>query len=282
MIWYYSCPECHRPAEVDWRWLKDQVYCPNCGAQHYPPTPGEDPLAYVDGAEWPKEMESIVVSRHGTMCAVPGCYRRYATLAHHKSVEEGGHTSAENLVPICAEHAQAKGNRGYDQWVRSLKEEAPAEAEQVLPAPDFSQVSAAAPAATAQTSAAAERIQPIAAATGVKLGISGLPAVQMPFLRGNVSRIVLDYDWRLKAGAWCKVYLVAWPADHVPILAMLGSTEFDGFASATEHSATKDDRGTGRVELYLPSTPAGRWTAAFVVQGEGDCQITEFVLAGIG
>jgi len=32
----------------------------------------------------------------------------------------------------------------------------------------------------------------------------------------------------------------------------------------------------------LPSTPAGRWTAAFVVQGEGECLISEYVLAGIG
>jgi len=93
---------------------------------------------------------------------------------------------------------------------------------------------------------------------------------------------VLDYDWRLKAGSWCRVFLVAWPASQVPILAMLGSAEFDGFASAVEHSTTTDDRGTGHVELYLPSTPAGRWTAAFVVQGEGECLISEYVLAGIG
>uniref|UniRef100_A0A7C4CA79 HNH endonuclease n=1 Tax=candidate division WOR-3 bacterium TaxID=2052148 RepID=A0A7C4CA79_UNCW3 len=279
MIWHYNCPECHRPVEVDWRWFKEQVLCPNCGIEHYPPTPGEDPLAFVDGTEWPKEMESIVVSRHGTMCAVPGCYRSYATLAHRKSVEEGGNTSAENLLPICAEHAQAKGSRGYEEWVRSLKEE-PA-AEPVLPTPDFSQTTAV-PTPTTPVVAATDRIQPIAAAAGVKLGVSGLPAVQVPFLRGSVGKLVLEYDWRLKAGAWCKVYLVAWPAGQLPILAMLGSVEFDGFAAAAEHSATKDERGTGRVELYLPSMPAGRWTAAFVLQGEGECQITEYVLAGIG
>lgn len=280
MTYNYTCPECHQPVRIDWAWLKEEILCPNCNAAHYPPTPGEDPLAYVDGDKWPKEMETIVIARHGTTCAAPGCYQPYTTLVHRQPLTKGGRTCVSNLLPMCAEHTLDKGEQEFDEWAASLK--VPQAAAPVGP-PSFLettyQPSAQAPPVT--PSPEPGYVQPLASGASVAITPGAQPVLVVPFLRGNVHRLVFDYDWSLVAGTGCRVFLVAWSHGQRPNLAELDSPQFDGLTASLVHSGRQDESGTSRLELLLPSAPLGRWTAAVLLSGDSpSLTITEFVLAG--
>jgi hypothetical protein len=280
MIWHYSCPECGRPVEIDWDWLKHEIMCPGCRANHYPPTPGEDHFAYVGGDRWPKDMEAAVVSLRGTTCAAPGCFQKYTTLAHRRGPGRGGRTSVDNLIPLCAPHARAKGTRDYEDWAAELREAQPA-ATPLPEAPRVTPVSAW-PQPAVEPGLGAARVVPVqmlASSAAVTPG-RGEVVVRAPFLRAAAARLVLDYDWRAKAGTVCRVYLTAWPHQRPPKLEALGTPDYDGTSVVNDHSVQKDDSGSARLELALASEPAGRWVAAVFVRPGAGLEVTEFVLAG--
>jgi len=49
---------------------------------------------------------------------------------------------------------------------------------------------------------------------------------------------------------------------------------------AKEHLGVKDETGTAELELTLPASPGGRWTAAVALLDAGcELQLTEYALA---
>ena len=111
MIWHYRCPSCSQQLEANWDWHREEVTCPQCRNRHYPPTPHEDRHAWFGGDKWPQEMADAVVAVRGTTCAVPGCYQAYDVMVHRKPMAKGGHTSVDNLLPMCTRHARLKGGQ---------------------------------------------------------------------------------------------------------------------------------------------------------------------------
>ncbi|MEO0069972.1 MAG: hypothetical protein ABIK18_04170 [candidate division WOR-3 bacterium] len=279
MIWHYNCPNCGEPTSVDWERHKKETICLKCRRTHYPPTPDEDPYAYIGGAKWPPEMERVVVARKGSVCAVPGCFASYNTLTFRKPLTEGGKICVDNLIPVCTKHALEKGERDYDQWVRELEEKQAAGAiEAILPSAEAEERFAGIP----EEEAAPKYVQPITTGYGVKLTplTGNQPIVIAPFLRGAVRRVFFDYGWEVKDKAEVQLFLLAWSKGEEPNLELLGTEEFKGLMARKEHRATENSRGNDCLILHLPATPAGRWVAAVVAVGEGSFTISEFVLAG--
>jgi len=280
MNYCYDCPECRQPVRIDWAWLKEEIVCPHCNTSHYPPTPSEDPSAYVDSEHWPKEMETIVIARHGTTCAAPGCYQEYTTLVHRQPWSRGGRTCVSNLLPMCAEHARAKGEADFDEWVATLAPPSP-----TAPVGPPSFLGPAVESQPVQPAVAPaegwEYVQHLASATAVRLMPGPTPVLVVPFLRGLVRRVVFEYEWEEKKGGECRVFLLAWPAGQRVKLADIGTPAFEGFEVSIVHSARVDEQGVSRLELILPSAPLGRWAAAVMLSAPApDFVITEFVLAG--
>lgn len=277
MVWHYDCPYCGQPTSVDWNRHREETVCPKCRAPHYPPTPDEDPFAYVVGAKWPPEMERSVIARKGAGCAVPGCFADYNTLAYRKPLSAGGRICTDNLIPVCTKHSLEIAEKDYDKWVQELKERQiegkatfiSAESEPGLPPfipPEEAVINYVQPIAQAWNSQ-------ITAQPGKK------PVIIAPFLRIRTKRLVFDYDWEIKGKAKINVFLCAWPRGEMPYLDFLGSDDFKGTATEKEHQADRDTRGNASIALDLPVTPTGRWVAAVIVSGEGDFAIREFVLA---
>jgi len=123
MIWHYDCANCRTALNVDWGDREEEVVCPRCRQHHYPPTPGEDQLAYIGGDHWPPEVEEAVTVLRGTTCEVPGCFHQFETLALRKPASQGGRLSVENLIPMCHHHARLKGERDYNRWLAGLTAE---------------------------------------------------------------------------------------------------------------------------------------------------------------
>lgn len=279
MIWHYSCPNCGEPTSVDWERHKQETVCLKCRKSHYPPTPDEDPYAYIGGTKWPPEIERVVVARKGSVCAVPGCFASYNTLTFRKPLTEGGRICVDNLIPVCTKHALEKGVRDYDQWVRELAEQQAAGAlETMLPTSEAEMPLEGTPEAEPMP----KYVQTIAAGYGVKLTplLGNKPIVIAPFLRGAVRRVMFDYGWEVKGKGEVQVFLVAWPKGEEPKLELLGTDEFKGLVVRKEHRVAGDTRDNACLILSLPATPAGRWVAAVVAAGEGNFAIFEFVLAG--
>ncbi len=277
MIWHYDCPICGQPVSVDWDRHKDETICPKCRVSHYPPTPDEDPFAYVSGPKWPPEIERSVIARKGAGCAVPGCFADYSTLGYRKPLSSGSRICVDNLVPVCTKHALEIAEKGYDKWVQELKErqvEGQAtftSTEQEIELPPF----------IPPEEKAISYVQPIAQSCESHLTPQPgkKPVIMATFLRGRTKRVVFDYDWEIKGKARVKVFLVAWPRGEMPYLDFLGSEDFKGTTIEKEHQAEKDSKGATSIILDLPGTPLGRWVAAVVLSGEGDFVIRDFVLA---
>lgn len=274
MIWHYDCPECGQPVEIDWEWLKEEIICPSCNTQHYPPTPSEDHFAYVGTDTWPKEMETAVIALRGTTCAAPGCFQNYSALVHRRPVSAGGRTSVDNLIPLCAAHAEAKGTRDYDEWVATLKAE-----ESRRPVPD--ELAGQMPTLGIGLGAAPPRPVTntviIASSTFGQVG-SGQFCIRAPFLHLGVNRLLFDYDWQTSPGSSAKVMLAAWPCEesHEPVA--VGTNLYDGLVSEKEHVCEQGSRGGSRLELMLPTSYFGRWVAVVLVRGEG-LVLGDYVLA---
>jgi hypothetical protein len=264
---------------VDWDRHKEETFCLRCHTRHYPPTPDEDPFAYVGGPKWPPEMERSVVARKGAVCAVPGCFADYNTLALRKPVSEGGKFSVDNLIPVCSRHAQELADKDYDKWVAELRASQPEEQQ----------------AATTGTGPEIELppfippleqifnyVQPIAQSCELRLAPlpNKKPVIIAPFLRGRVKRVVFDYDWEMKGRSRVKVFVLAWPRGEKPSLELLGSDNFKGIVANKEHQTNEDATGNASIIIDLPPSSSTRWVAAVVLSGEGDFAIKEFVLAG--
>jgi hypothetical protein len=289
MLWNYNCPECTKPVQVKWERLEGEVQCPQCGATHYPPTPHEDHYAYADTREWPAELEEAVSVLRGTVCVVPGCYHEKATLAHRKPYTKGGVTSVDNMMPMCAHHAESKGEREYDEWLVEVHQQ---EAASRQAEPKFElTITSTRPAEERLNvgGAVSGFIMPIAAAVpgarpvGKPVAANALPMLlfSRPFLRGPVTRLVFDYDWHMCSSGRCRLYLLAWPRGDEPELAPLGSPRYAGIFAAKDHLGIAGEDGAEQIELMLPEAPGGRWTAGAALIDEGcNFELGEYVLAG--
>ena len=73
---------------------------------------------------------------------------------------------------------------------------------------------------------------------------------------------------------------LAWPRGDDPDISLLGGPKYPGFQAAKDHLGVKDEKGNNEMELKLPETPKGRWTAAVAVLNEsGDLSFTEYALS---
>ncbi len=286
-MWRYNCPECGQQTAVTWEWLEKELVCPHCGAQHYPPTPHEDHYAYVDTPTWPPEIEEAVTALRGTVCAVPSCYRERSTLVHRRPLSQGGQTSVDNLIPMCARHAELKGERDYDEWLCEIREQ---EAEKAAREPKIEITITARrqeeqPPSCGYQGAAGIYV-PLGAGRPERPGprpetVAPWLIYQVPFLRGTLNRLLLDYDWQTARSGLCRVYVLAWPRGEEPELGLLGSSRYAWLFSVKEHLGVAGDKGNNQLELVLPDAPGGRWTAAVALIDEGcDFSLTEFALAG--
>jgi hypothetical protein len=288
MQWNYSCPECGKPTSVEWSRREAEAVCRRCAKTHYPPTPHEDHYGYVDAVQWPPEMEEAVISIRGAICAVPGCYGEHTTMVFRKPPSAGGQTSVENLLPVCARHAAAKGNRAWDEWIVEAKEEQASQKQAAPkfevtitrhdPKPEAAVAEAVAPAG-AMLPLAAMRVPrpPKAAVLGASLAELRLA---VPFLRGPAGKVTFNYDWEMKKSGKCQVFLLAWPRGDEPDISLVGGPKYHGLQMGKDHLGVKDEKGNTEIELRLPDAPGGRWTAAVaVLDGGCDFQLTEYALA---
>ena len=128
---------------------------------------------------------------------------------------------------------------------------------------------AAAAAAPSLSSAAAAGAAPLAE---LKLTV--------PFLRGPSGRITFNYDWEMMKSGRCRLFLLAWPRGDEPDITLLGGPKYHGTQVGKDHLGVKDEKGNAELELTLPASPGGRWTAAVAVLDQGcDFQLTEYALA---
>ena len=274
MTWHYHCPNCGRDVAVDWDWRTDEVTCPHCHNNHYPPTPGEDHDAYFAGEKWARELEDAVISLRGTTCEVPGCYREYNSLVPRRPPALGGRTSVANMVPMCATHARLKGDRDYDEWLESLP---PEQRHQKVPEIEitFTKASEQPPdpmmnAAPPPRSLGLSHVQPLAGrATLPEEPPAGFRlVVSSPFLAGPARKLVLHYDWVMKQAGAGSVILLAWPAARPPALGR-GTDGLDIPKAFAEHSGAKGVNGAGSISLDLPVDADQLWVAAVLLKDSG-------------
>jgi hypothetical protein len=289
MMWHYDCPICSRPAAVDWRLREGKTVCPSCKRTHYPPTPFEDRYAYVDGEHWPYEIEQAVVALPRSTCSVPGCSFEPATLVHRLSPSAGGRTSADNLMPLCARHFALKGSRDFIEFLAEAKQEL-ASHQQHEPKPDV--VMAAHP-PTPEMPAADSGVEPgfvqtlASARTPLPMRATGPTAQSLPelklavvFLRGPADKVAFSYDWETKKSGRCRVFLLAWIRGYEPDISLLGGPSYVGISSVKYHQAAENEKGSAELELALPESLGGRWTAAVALIDEGcGFRFSEYVLA---
>ncbi len=275
MTWHYHCPHCGRAREVPWDDIELEVTCPDCGTAHYAPTPGEDHAAYVGGENWPQAIEDEVVALRGSACVVPGCYREHTTLVPRWPFSRGGKSSVQNLVPACAEHASARGDGDYDEWLARFAKQEP------VIAPSGIVITATKPDdVPAQTFGQIIGIQPVAG----QVSLPGpFPAgarlvFAAPFVPGPANRLVLYYEWKLGAGESCRVILGAWPrADHLDFGKGFGDSR--GYTT-NEHGAAAGRESSALLEMVLSESKDELWVAAVWVQAQhGSPVITSYYLA---
>ena len=287
MIWHYRCPDCGQDLHVRWGDHKDEATCPNCNADHYPSTPGEDHGAYFSDDKWPKEMEEAVIALRGTVCAVPGCFLEYAKLVHRKPYADGGRTCVDNLVQLCTKHAVAKGSVDYEEWLKTLKPASGMETE-----PDFTFTITKKRDKVEQTAQAPLPPGPVFTSTGFVHHLAGKgyvpdehpPGLQLvaaaPFLSGPMRKLVFHYHWKLEHEGSCQVFLTAWPHSNTPDLSK-GKAGIGNLKATARHKGKAGEQGSGKLELPLPPAADEIWTAAVFLDSEGGrpC-FTDFLLAG--
>lgn len=290
MLWNYDCPECHKPTSVDWKLREAEATCRRCARVHYPPTPNEDHYAFVDDLKWPPEIEAAVLSIRGAICAVSGCYGEHTTLVFRQPPSAGGRTSVDNLVPVCARHAASKGDRPWDEWIVEARQEL---ADQKKEAPKFEvtitrhdfkpEVPAAEFAAPAPG-----LMLPLASFRAPRPPKAAVPGAQplaelklaVPFMRGPAGKITFSYDWEMKKSGRSRLFLLAWPRGDEPDISLLGGPKYVGASIGKDHLGVKDEKGAADLELTLPASPGGRWTAAVAVLDQGcELYLTDYALA---
>ncbi len=273
MLWHYSCPECGQPLQVEWDHSRTERTCGHCHKRHYPPTPAEDHLAYVGSDRWPKEIEEAVIALRGDACSVPGCFHMYTTLVHRKPESQGGHTSVDNLLPMCAHHAREKGQQDYTEWLRTL-----AKAGDSQPTVEI-------------TLTALHRDEPSTATrVEVRRGTNFCQTiaehneqdVDVPpdsrlvfdrlFIPGPAHWLVFKYDWHFISGETCGVILTAWPASEKagPRHAL----------AANSHQRRDGESGSSRLEVRIRPETEEVWHVAVLLKcSDGVLNLNRYVLA---
>jgi len=277
MIWHYHCPHCRWALEVPWENRSQEVVCPDCKTAHYAPTPVEDHTAYIGGERWPQEMEDEVVAMRGSACAVPGCYREHTTFVPRLPLTKGGRLSVENLTPACAEHASARGEADYDEWLARFAKREPEIAASgiTITATDRCEM-------PAQTFGQIAGVQPVAG----QVSLSGpFPAgtrlvVAAPLVPGPANRLVLYYEWKLGPGESCRVILGAWPrADQLDFAKGFGDSK--GYTT-NDHRAGACQESSALLEIVLPESKDELWVAAVWVEAKHESPvITSYYLAAV-
>lgn len=277
MIWHYRCPQCANAREAAWDDITHEMVCPDCGSAHYPPTPGQDHAAFVDGESWPSEMEDEVVAQHGSACAVPGCYREHTTLVPRLPYAKGGRSSVENLMPACAEHASSRGQGEYNEWLARFAKKAPDIATSTItitatdqcemPAQMFGQIVGVHP-------VAGQISLPGPFPSGTRLVFAA------PLVPGPANRLVFYYEWGLDPGESCRVILGSWPRTGMPAFTEgFGSTK--GYTT-NDHRAGACQENSALLEMVLPDSKDELWVAAVWVQAQSEgAIITSYYLAAV-
>jgi len=276
MTWHYHCPSCGQDLAVDWAWHKDEVTCPSCKDAHYPPTPYEDRYAWFAGDAWPQEMTDAVTRLRGMTCGVPGCFQAFSVIVHRKPPGKGGKTSADNLAPLCAEHARAKADQDYDEWLAKLKAAAPQK-----PAMEITITAKTPPPQSEPTMRPLSFSQSFGGKAGpLKLPERLRPLVSIPFLPGPINRLVFSYDWRLESEGSARVVLMAWPHDLPPRCSGPDAAP-DCPQAANVHTGKAGETGSSRLELLVAEPLEKRWIAAVVTESSGArISLAEYLLAG--
>lgn len=279
MLWHYACPECRHPLQVEWERIRTEHVCGHCRKHHYPPTPAEDHLAYVGSDRWPRELEEAVVTLRGDTCSVPGCFHMYTTLAHRKPESHGGHTSVDNLVPMCSRHAREKGQQDYTEWLRTIAGSA-----DVQPAMEITLTALHRDEPSTTTRVEIRR----GANTCQTIAQYGEPEAAVPedlrlvvhrlFMPGPTHWLVFKYDWRFVSGEDCGVVLTAWAA-----------TEQGGFeghigakraVAANTHRRRDGEAGSSRLEVHIRPATEEVWHAAVLLKcSAGTLVLDRYVLA---
>jgi len=277
MIWNYHCPQCGHARAVPWDEIALEVTCPDCNAVHFAPTPGLDHTAYIGSENWPQEMADEVVAMHGSACIVPGCYREHTTLVPRLPFTKGGRSSAENLVPACAQHASTRGEGDYNEWLaRFAKNE-----------PDF--------AAAKITITTTDRCEMPSQTFGQIIGVQTVAGqvslsgpfpdgarlvFAAPFVPGPANRLAFYYEWKLDPGESCRVILGAWPrADQLNFAKGFGDSK--GYTT-NDHRAGACGESSALLEMVLPESKDEMWVAAVWIQTQHERPvITNYYLAAV-
>ncbi len=269
MLWYYRCPSCGRELDIDWDFHREEAICNHCHQRHYPPTPGEDHTAYFSGDRWPPEMTDAVISLRGTTCSVPGCFQNYTTLAHRRPLAEGGRTSVENLIPLCAEHARLKGLRNYDEWIQELPSAAPAKTVEITITHHQKE-----PTETRLLRNSGNLRHLVGLARPDLLSPELHPVIATPFIPGTSRRLLFHYQWRLHTETGFRVVLVAWPR----FSAEMASPSLRQVENI--HQGKRGDSGRNLLELHLEGELDNMWVAVVACDhGDKDLLLEEYLLS---
>jgi len=277
MTWHYRCPKCWQPIEVAWESIEQETTCPLCGTAHHAPTPGQDHTAYVDGETWPPELEAEVIALCGGGCIVPGCDREHTALVPRLPLSKGGRLSVENLLPACAQHAAARGEEDYFDWLSRLVETGP-----VIASSGITITSATADVVPLQSLGRVLAVQPVAGQaalpgpfpTGMRLLFAA------PFVPAAANRLVLYYEWKLGPGEACAVVLGAWPRADQPDFSK-GMADSRYFVT-NEHRAAARAASSALLELVVSKSKDEVWVAAAWIQAGHERQVvTSYYLAAV-
>jgi hypothetical protein len=217
---------------------------------------------------------------NGKTCGVPGCYNEYKRLVHRLPVAAGGRTSVANLVQLCVEHAEAKGQRPWDEWLAALEVQEHQDVVDALddpanlPSPGIPDCSARFPADARCHALAGWTRVPEDTPPGMRL------LAARPFVCGTVRRLILNYSWCRQADGASAVSLIAWPRNDPPDLGRLNG---NGTPHAERrHDGRAGEFGTGWLELELPDAPGDHWVAAVALTDEaGRLDLDECLLAAV-
>ena len=277
LIWHYHCPQCGRTLETPWDDIKLEVTCPDCNTAHYAPTPGQDRTAYIGGERWPQELTDEVVAMHGSACVVPGCYREHTTLVPRLPFSQDGRLSVENLAPACAQHASARGEGDYDEWLARFAKKEPAAAASGITITTTDRCEM-----PSQTFGQLIGVQPVAGQVsfpgpfpaGARLVFAA------PFVPGPASRLVFYYEWKLGLGESGRVILGAWPrTDQLDFAKGFGDSK--GYTT-NDHRAGECQGSSALLEMVLPESKDELWVVAVWVQAQSERQvITSYYLAAV-
>lgn len=272
MDWHYNCPNCGTPIKTEWDPTPREASCPSCRKRHFPPTPSEDHLAYVGSDHWPRDIEEVVIALRGAVCSVAGCFHEHTTLVHRRPVTRGGHTSVDNLLPMCAHHARELGLQDYDEWVKNR----PAAAVPTMQIELTALNRPASDSAGIQMTHGAGFCQTVAAAGPAPSSPPDLRlVVHRLFVPGPARWVVLKYDWRIGQGESLGVFLLTWPLGQEPSFGAAGAKSP---VAAGNHFRRDGESGSARLQVNIHPVAEQVWNAAVYVKGDPGAEFERYAL----